>query len=118
MTVTASSTFTPIRDGWTVTAVQGPTPDGVDLRDVPATVPGVVHTDLLRAGLIPDPFDGDNEAAQQWIGSTVWRYATTFDWSDEGSSRHDLVAFGLDTVATIELTLTSAPATLPVGPSV
>src|SRR5208282_960779 len=27
----------------------------------PAQVPGVVHTDLLRNGLIPDPFDRDNE---------------------------------------------------------
>ncbi|GAB3609347.1 glycoside hydrolase family 2 protein [Humibacter ginsengiterrae] len=97
------STFTPIHDGWTVTAVEGPTPDDVDLRNVPATVPGVVHTDLVRAGLIADPFDGDNEAAQQWIGSTVWRYATSFDYTDDGSARHDLVAFGLDTVATIEL---------------
>jgi beta-mannosidase len=63
----------------------------------------VIHTDLLRAGLIADPFDGDNEAAQQWIGDTVWAYQTTFDWSENGNTRHDLVAFGLDTVATIEL---------------
>jgi beta-mannosidase len=98
-----SSTFTPIRDGWTVTAVEGPTPDGIELKNVPAIVPGVVHTDLVREGLIADPFDGDNETAQQWIGSTVWRYQTTFDWTDDGATRHDLVAFGLDTVATIEL---------------
>jgi beta-mannosidase len=97
------STFTPISDGWTVSAVEGPTPEGVALTNVPAVVPGVVHTDLVRAGLIADPFDGDNEASQQWIGSTVWRYATTFDWTDDGSTRHDLVALGLDTVATIEL---------------
>jgi beta-mannosidase len=95
--------FTPIHDGWTVSAVEGPTPDDRDLSAVPAVVPGVVHTDLVRARLIADPFDGDNEAAQQWRGSTVWRYATTFEWSDDGSTRHDLVAFGLDTVATLEL---------------
>ncbi|MDA8437613.1 MAG: glycoside hydrolase family 2 protein, partial [Propionibacterium sp.] len=53
--------------------------------------------------LIDDPFDGDNEAAQQWIGDTVWRYATSFEWADDGSTRHDLVAHGLDTVALIEL---------------
>ena len=29
-----------------------------DLR-APATVPGCVHTDLLAAGLIPDPFYRD-----------------------------------------------------------
>ena len=78
------STFTSIHDGWTLSAVQGPTPDGLHLADVEAVVPGVVHTDLLRAGLIADPFDGDNEAEQQWIGSTVWRYSTTFRWVDDG----------------------------------
>ena len=28
---------------------------------IPATVPGCVHTDLLAAGKIPDPFYRDNE---------------------------------------------------------
>jgi beta-mannosidase len=97
------TTFTALAAAWTVRAVSGPLPDGFPRTAIPAIVPGVVHTDLLRAGLIPDPFDGDNEAAQQWIGSTVWRYETEFDWSDDGGVRHDLVALGLDTVATIEL---------------
>ncbi len=44
-----------LHDGWRVS--------GADLRDVPATVPGCVHTDLLAAGLIPDPFRDDNESA-------------------------------------------------------
>ena len=35
---------------------------------LPATVPGTVHTDLLAAGKIPDPFYGDNEKDLQWIG--------------------------------------------------
>nr|WP_289473160.1 glycoside hydrolase family 2 protein [Curtobacterium caseinilyticum] len=63
-----------------------------------------MHTDLLRAGRIPDPFDGDGEAATQWIGDTVWRYRRTFTWDDARTeARHDLVAEGLDTLATIEL---------------
>ena len=94
-------TFTPIVDGWTVEPVDGPAPD--DLGRIPAAVPGVIHTDLLRAGRIDDPFDGDNEAAQQWIGDTTWRYATQFAWHDDGSARHDLVAYGLDTLATVVL---------------
>ena len=97
------ATFRALSDSWTVTAVSGPTPSGFPSGPVPAVVPGVIHTDLLRAGLIGAPFDGDNEAAQQWIGDTVWRYETTFEWTDDGSTRHDLVAYGLDTVATIEL---------------
>ncbi|WP_336697165.1 glycoside hydrolase family 2 protein [Curtobacterium sp. USHLN213] len=89
---------------WTLEAVAGP-PEADAHRDpVQAVVPGCVHTDLLRAGRIPDPFDGDGEAATQWIGDTVWRYRRTFDWAGgTGLRRHDLVADGLDTLATIEL---------------
>jgi beta-mannosidase len=97
------STFTALSANWTVTALSGPTPEGFPTGPIAAVVPGVVHTELLRAGIIAAPFDGDNEAAQQWIGDTVWRYQTTFVCSDDGSVRHDLVAHGLDTVATIEL---------------
>ncbi|WP_066514682.1 glycoside hydrolase family 2 protein [Curtobacterium ammoniigenes] len=96
-------TFTPIADGWTVEPIDGPVPSGLLDAPIDAQVPGVIHTDLLRAGCIADPFDGDNEAAQQWIGDTSWRYATTFEWHDDGSTRHDLVAFGLDTLATVML---------------
>lgn len=96
-------TYTPIHSGWTLTAGAGPVPEELRGAVLSATVPGCVHLDLLAAERIADPFDGDNEAAQQWIGSTVWRYETTFDWQDDGSDRHDLVAQGLDTVATIEL---------------
>jgi beta-mannosidase len=97
------STFTPITDAWTVAPLAGPLPEGFPTDTVPAVVPGVIHTDLLRAGLIADPFDGDNEAAQQWIGDTSWRYAATFEWHDDGSTRHDLVAYGLDTVAVVSV---------------
>ena len=45
---------------------------------MPATVPGCVHTDLLDAGLIPDPYLDDNERALAWIGRTDWVYETTF----------------------------------------
>ena len=33
----------------------------------PATVPGVVHTDLMDNGLIEDPYYRLNERALQWI---------------------------------------------------
>ncbi|ACZ29307.1 glycoside hydrolase family 2 TIM barrel [Xylanimonas cellulosilytica DSM 15894] len=100
------ATFRPLHDGWSVTAVEGPVPDdavGALAAGIPAVVPGEAHLDLLAAGLIADPFDGDNEAAQQWIGDTSWRFATTFEWAPDGETRHDLVAYGLDTVARVEL---------------
>ncbi|WP_248704724.1 glycoside hydrolase family 2 protein [Curtobacterium sp. MWU13-2055] len=93
----------PLDQNWTVEAVTGPTPANFPTAPIRATVPGVVHTDLVAAGLIDDPFDGDNEAAQQWIGDTVWRYRTSFEWHPNGQTRHDLVAEGLDTVAEITL---------------
>jgi beta-galactosidase/beta-glucuronidase len=46
---------------------------------IPATVPGCVHTDLLAAGKIPDPFFRDNEKLLQWIGETNWTIRRTFD---------------------------------------
>jgi beta-mannosidase len=88
---------------WTVSAVEGPAPDGLIGRPIPATVPGEVHTDLLTAGEIPDPFDGDNEEKLFWIGKTSWRYRTEFDWADDGTDRQELVAEGLDTIATVFL---------------
>lgn len=72
-------------------------------RSFPATVPGEVHIDLLAAGAIPDPFDGDNESALQWIGRTDWRYSVDFDWQPGDEARHELVAEGLDTFATLVL---------------
>jgi beta-mannosidase len=70
-----------------------------------AQVPGCVHTDLLHNELIPDPFWGSNELELQWIETTDWEYSTTFDVSDELLARAyvDLVADGLDTLATIIL---------------
>ncbi|MDD0857848.1 hypothetical protein NHF46_08975 [Arthrobacter alpinus] len=80
-------------------------PAGVTLgaEAVDAVVPGEVHTDLLRAGLIPDPFDGNNEQKLAWIGLTDWQYRTVFMFANGQHARHDLVADGLDTAATIRL---------------
>ncbi|WP_232828760.1 glycoside hydrolase family 2 protein [Kribbella monticola] len=91
---------------WTVRAVDGPVPDRHSAplaAPVPATVPGEVHTDLLAAGVIPDPFDGDNEAELAWIGKTGWSYRTVFDWEADEHAVQELVADGLDTAARITL---------------
>jgi len=100
--VTTALTFRPLDSGWTLRASAGPAPTGFDAA-VPAVVPGCVHTDLLSAGLIPDPFLDDNESALAWIGLVDWTYATTFEWSRDAADRTDLVFQGLDTVTTIRL---------------
>jgi beta-mannosidase len=70
---------------------------------IPATVPGTVHTDLLAARLIPDPYLDLNEIAVDWVGRCDWRYELTFDWHDEGADNVELVCPGLDTFAQIVL---------------
>ena len=98
------NTVRPLHEGWTVRPADGSdVPDGVGDHSVPAAVPGCVHTDLLAAGLIPDPYLDDNETRLSWIGRTDWVYETTFDWVDPGDPRVDLVCAGLDTVATVTL---------------
>lgn len=104
-------TYRPLHDGWTLDggahdAVPAPVP-----ATVPATVPGCVHTDLLAAGLIDDPYLDDNENRLAWIGDTIWTYTTTFDWAADGHERTDLVCQGLDTVAELTLNGVSLGAT-------
>ena len=72
---------------------------------IPATVPGCIHTDLLAAGKIEDPFYRDNEKNVQWVGETSWTYRRTFDVPLETLS-HDRVLLrceGLDTLACLKI---------------
>ncbi|MFD7867934.1 glycoside hydrolase family 2 TIM barrel-domain containing protein [Streptomyces sp. NPDC059783] len=92
----------PLHDGWTLTA-DGPVPVDLPAGGLPATVPGCVHTDLLAAGLIDDPYLDDNETRLGWTGRTDWTYRTTFDWTPDGHDHAALCFDGLDTVATVLL---------------
>jgi beta-mannosidase len=64
-------------------------------KSIPATVPGCVHTHLLNAGLIPDPFHDDNEKAVAWVGHADWTYARDIAWEGDVPDRLDLVFEGL-----------------------
>lgn len=66
LTITAE-----IKDGWTFRQA--------DKEEwLPATVPGCVHTDLMKNGKIEDPFYRLNEHNLQWIDKVNWEYKTTF----------------------------------------
>ena len=67
-----------------------------------AQVPGDVHQDLQRAGLIEDPHLGLNEFGTQWIGRCRWQYDTTFSVESIRSS-NELIFEGLDTIAEVYL---------------
>ncbi len=97
------TTVQPIDQDWVVSATGGPYPAEFAGIEVAATVPGSIHTDLLAAGLIPDPYLDDNESLLRWIGSTDWNYRTEFEWRPDGADRVELVFAGLDTVAEISL---------------
>ena len=90
----------PLDSGWTLTCAR---PVGAPPlpQTIPASVPGTVHTDLLAARLIPDPYLDLNEIAVDWVGRCDWRYDLTFDWHDDGATSVDLVCPGLDTFAEI-----------------
>lgn len=72
---------------------------------IPATVPGTVHTDLLNAGKINDPFVRDNERHLQWIDRQDWVYRTTFDIDSIECAKSNLELYmtGLDTYADVYL---------------
>jgi beta-mannosidase len=71
----------------------------------PATVPGVVHTDLLANKFIDDPFFRLNERSLQWIDKEDWIYQTTFSVSREELEKTNirLHFYGLDNYADVYL---------------
>lgn len=74
-------------------------------KTYPATVPGEVHTDLMTAGGIPDPFFRDNENRLQWIGEVDWVYESSFSVSAAllKKERVLLRCEGLDTLARVRV---------------
>ena len=87
-----------LHDGWQFKQKRG-------ANWYPATVPGVVHTDLISNDIIEDPFFRLNERAAQWVDKEDWEYATTFTANAEILSKEciELVFEGLDTYADVYL---------------
>lgn len=75
------------------------------VQTVNAIVPGCVHTALMEAGRIPDPFEGLNEAAVQWIQEEDWGYEREFTVSPEVLEAEvvELFCGSVDTWAEISL---------------
>ncbi|HMT96528.1 MAG TPA: glycoside hydrolase family 2 TIM barrel-domain containing protein [Ferruginibacter sp.] len=71
----------------------------------PATVPGTIHTDLLKNKLIVDPYYRDNEKKLQWIDKENWDYKTSFTVTNKvlNQKNIELVFDGLDTYADVYL---------------
>jgi len=78
---------------------------GGQARSIPATVPGCIHTDLLAAGEIQDPFYRTREIDVQWVGKARWTYSRSFELSDALRRRRRILLHceGLDTLATVTM---------------
>lgn len=76
------------------------TEDWIDVE-----VPGDVHTALIAAGRIDDPYYDTNELDCAWVEDREWWYRTTFTGPDGlgPDERLELVFEGLDTYATVWL---------------
>ncbi len=63
-----------------------------------------MHLDLVRHGVIADPFERMNEIGCQWVDQCDWSYRTTFQWAPDDLLPHRVLRFeGLDTVCEIVL---------------
>lgn len=70
---------------------------------LPATVPGHVHSDLVRAGVIADPYFRLGELGAHWVDEADWTYRTTFTAERATGGRQFLIFHGIDTLGKIFL---------------
>ena len=73
-------------------------------RWIPAVVPGDIHLDLMREGLICEPLIGLNSTRYRWIEEKDWWYRRRFTIEDLFiGKKMELVCDGLDLTADIWL---------------
>ena len=88
----------PLNDGWQFSQMNSD-------QWYEAEVPGSVQRDLVRHGLLPDPYYGTNEEQVQWVEDENWDFKKTFSVS-AAQLQHDealLLFEGLDTQAEVFL---------------
>ncbi len=69
-----------------------------------ATVPGEVHLDLMRHGILDDVYVGINVFKARWVEECVWHYRRTFDAPPEALSERTILRFdGIDLTSIIYL---------------
>ena len=99
-----------LREGWRVVRSGGSVDPPVALPEggLAAEVPGCVHLDLIRHGLLIDPDQGDGEAAQMWVGRTDWTWRREMSDADlpndlDPDAFVELVFDSLDTAGEVRL---------------
>ena len=71
---------------------------------ISADVPGDIHLDLLKAGMIPDPFFGTDFEHCTWMEEKDWWYRMNFKTPEKTEKQSVFLFFeGLDTFAAVYL---------------
>jgi beta-mannosidase len=66
-------------------------------------LPGDVHSALIAAGIVADPYVGRNELDARWVADTDWLIWREFDHAGAASAAWYLDLEGIDTVAEVSL---------------
>lgn len=76
---------------------------GVNGREIPAVIPGSVYGNLLRQGLMPDPYERMNELDALKLMENDFRFQTVFSLTEEQMAGDFLLLRfdGIDTLADI-----------------
>lgn len=103
MSTPSKTTRRPLHAGWRLREIPraGASPSTA-LPELPAEVPGYVHLDLMRAGVIGDIFYRMMERSAGWVDEADWEYETAFN-VEEPPEHATLIFHGLDTVAVVTL---------------
>lgn len=64
--------------------------------EIPATVPGGVHLDLYRAGMIANPYENQNSLLCEWVEHRWWVYRVVVPMPKERFERLEIVFKGID----------------------
>jgi len=75
-----------------------------EMKWIDAIVPGEVHLDLMKAGMIESPYRGLGVLHCRWVEECIWFYRREFDLPAQAGSRFAQLVFeGLDYAAAIYL---------------
>ncbi len=90
---------------WQMQILGGQDVYGVNGRRLPAVIPGSVYGNLLRQGLMPDPYDRMNELDALKLMENEFRFQTVFSLTGEQTAGDFLLLRfdGIDTLADIYL---------------
>ena len=81
-----------------------PVPAGIEVKSVPASVPGNCELELVKQGILPDPMIGMNSRLLRAYEGTQWLYTKTFDFKrTPGAGRVELAFDGIDTFSDVFL---------------